>query len=124
MKTVVLQSDNEFDLNLLLSFAQRLGIFFLESKAQIPLEELTEDNIGEVFKETFKPQTPDTSALYEGLNLSKEIKFYKYDEIPKTYNDSNSQYYKPNFSKAQSSFGALEEDEDESLEDLLNMLTP
>jgi hypothetical protein len=124
MKTIVLQSDSEYDLNLLLGFAQRLGIHFFEMKATVSLGEIAQINNPEGLSEAIESDIPDTSTLYEGLNLSKEVKFYRYDELPKEYDQNQLKPYTPNYSIAQLAFGALEDDEDESLEDLLNMLTP
>ncbi|MDX2303310.1 MAG: hypothetical protein NW226_10940 [Microscillaceae bacterium] len=122
MKTIILQSNNEPDLTLLLQLAERLGIRFFEAKKDIVLEEIADAET--LDREEFLSAVPDSSALYEGLNLPAEPKFYKLEEMPTTYEKLKSRYYIPDFSLAKSAFGAWENDEDETLEDLLNMLTP
>lgn len=124
MKTIILQSNNEPDLTLLLQLAERLGIRFFEAKKDIVLEEIADAET--LDREEFLSAVPDSSALYEGLNLPAEPKFYKLEEMPATYEKSSPKNYsQKGLSDALDEVGgAWEDDEDETLEDLLNMLTP
>jgi hypothetical protein len=63
---------------------------------------------------------PDTLGLYDGLALSATVNSTSVHKIPEKVS-----YTPPSadFTRAEAAFGAWEEDE-ESLEELLNMLTP
>ncbi len=107
MKTIILQSDNNTDLDLLIALAHRLGVY-CSVASPIPL--------------TAEEEEDDLDILLEGLGLEDElvgISLDDFEDLP-LYNTA----YIPDFTNAQKYFGAWEDDEDETLEELLNMLTP
>ena len=100
MRTIILQSINHQDLDLILSLANRLGISYQEKRDDID------------------HQLNDTSFLYQNLGLKTQTEV-------STLEDLTQKELKPlnksNFSLAKSSFGAWEND-DETLDELLDLL--
>ncbi len=112
-KILTIQSDNEADLALIRQIAQRLGLSYQETKVEngaIPSEAVA---------------TEPTASLLDGLNLPQHSKSMRYEDIPQKVNLEKYQTYEPQplFEVLEEYGGAWEED-DESLEDLLNLLTP
>jgi len=107
MKTIILQSENEKDINKLMSLANRLGVFVSLPPTPKDLEDEPAGN---------------TDTLYEGLGLDGELKTISLEEFENQplYNEK----YVPDTENAQMYFGAWADDENETLEELLNMLTP
>lgn len=105
MRTIILQSSNIQDLNLLLSMANRLGILYKEIEEEKKLESYEDEE--------------DNSFLLEGLGLEKTISSISYDDLEK---ETLPSPYKPNLEAAIPYFGSLEDDKDETIEELLEML--
>jgi hypothetical protein len=125
MKTLLLQSDNPLDLRLVLDLAKRLGMRYTEID-QAPNLENTSINESQVEDEQTNDDlledVLDTSALYEGLHLAEEIKLISMTDLEKATDLLLTKNYIPDFESAKQAFGAWEDDESETLEDLLNML--
>ena len=120
MKTLLLQSDNPLDLRLVLDLAKRLGMHYAEIDKDLALETFP---INEPENNPLENDILDTSALYEGLHLAEEIKVISIEDLEKTSDLILTKSYIPDFENAKQVFGAWEDDESETLEDLLNMLT-
>ncbi|NJL12405.1 MAG: hypothetical protein HC913_05010 [Microscillaceae bacterium] len=123
MKTILLQSEALKDIELLLAFAQRLGIQCFEVDDNLDLSAAN--------PLTHAPSTQaevsDSSLLYAGLGLNEEISVNDYgtfinkSQVPSTAGNFNAK----GLSEALSEVGgAWENDKEETLEDILNMLTP
>ena len=123
MKTIILQSEDTLDLRLILDLVKRLGIQYVETDEELDVEDLvsSEPNASLLDDE----QSLDTSALYEGLGLDNEIKVTTIDTLQDISNDDLLETkYTPDPESAKKVYGAWEDDDSETLEDLLNMLTP
>lgn len=123
MKTLLLQSDNPLDLRLVLDLAKRLGMRYTETEQDLGIEIFTPTEHVLEQEDDLLDEGIDTSALYEGLNLSTEIKIITLNDLEKNNDLLLSSKYTPDFESAKEVFGAWEEDENETLEELLNMLT-
>lgn len=115
MRTFILEASDEKDLELLLIMASRLNIAYkeIETSSQV-------NSINEIYDEEYNEiETQENNFLLEGLGLEKTT-------IPITYEELESKTlpspYLPNLEKAIPFFGLLEDDESETLEELLNML--
>ena len=110
MRTIVFKSNEEQDIKLLIALANRLGILY---------QEIEQENSE---KEEFIDS--DTSLLYEGLELDDSPIIMSYDEYEKT--DKSIEFSEQNTDRelAKNSFGALENDNEQTVEELLNMLSP
>jgi hypothetical protein len=104
MKTIILQSNNETDINLLIELASRLGVQWTD------------------YPEKNDAEFEFTDVLYEGLGMKEEISMRSLEDFENLplYDDE----YVPNVVQAQQYFGAWANDDNETLEELLNMLTP
>ncbi len=114
-KTLTIQSNNEADLALIRQLAERLGLRYQETeveKAELPSSE-----------EEAEEENEPIASLLDGLNLPKHSKPMRYEDIPEKV-DFQTKLYEPDYHEAKRFFGSWEDDDDESLEDLLNMLTP
>lgn len=109
MRTIVFKSNEEQDIKLLIALANRLGILYQEIK-----QENSE-------KEEFIHS--DTSLLYEDLELDSSPIIMSYEEYEKTNQNIEISEQKTDRELAKTSFGALEDDDEQTLEELLNMLT-
>ncbi len=105
MRTIILQSSNGQDINLLLSMASRLGILYKE--------------IDQIEKVNKYEDVEDTSFLYEGLELEETVSTLSYEELEKEILPSP---YTANLETAIPYFGSLEDDKQETIEELLEML--
>jgi hypothetical protein len=137
MKTIILQSNNEADLKIIADLLNRLNIYFVQTSKPIAISDWAVSDEEQAYldmlyaddepdsDEQSEEEATDNTALYEGLGLEKEIKFTSLEAL-KNRPDSAllASKYEPNFPRAKDFFGAWEEDEDETLEELLNMLTP
>lgn len=65
----------------------------------------------------------DTSLLYEDLDLDNSPVIMSYEEYEKTYTQLEISEQKTDRELAKTSFGALENDTEQTLEEILNMLT-
>ncbi len=106
MRTIILQSSNGQDINLLLSMASRLGILYKEIDEKHELEKYED--------------VEDTSFLYEGLGLEETVSTISYEELEK---ETLPSPYVANLETAIPYFGSLEDDENETIEELLEMLS-
>ncbi|WP_338815060.1 hypothetical protein V9L05_08025 [Bernardetia sp. Wsw4-3y2] len=108
MRTIILQSANGQDINLLLSMASRLGILYreIEEKQEIENIENSED-------------LENTNLLFEGLGLEETVSTISYDELEK---ETLPSPYVANLETAIPYFGSLEDDKNETIEELLEML--
>ena len=109
MRTIILQSSNQQDINLLLSMASRLGILYKEIEAVEEKEKI--DTIEDL---------EDISFLYEGLGLEETVSAISYDELEK---ETLPSPYTANLAEAIPYFGSLDNDENETIEELLEMLS-
>ncbi len=91
----------------MIALANRLGVLY---------QEIEQENYE---KEEFI--NFDTSLLYDGLELEDSSIIMSYDEYEKE--DENIEISKQNIDRelAKTSFGALEDDNEQTLEELLNM---
>ena len=105
MRTIILQSSNIQDLNLLLSMASRLDILYNEVEEDKKLESYEDEE--------------DTNLLFEGLGLEKTIVSVSYNDLEK---ETLPSPYKPSLENAIPYFGSLEEDKAETIEELLETL--
>ena len=108
MRTIILQSSNQQDINLLLSMASRLGILYKEIEA---VEEKEKTDTLDV---------EDINFLYEGLGLEETVSAISYDELEK---ETLPSPYTANLAEAIPYFGSLDNDENETIEELLEMLS-
>ncbi len=108
MKTIILQSDNNTDLDLLIALAHRLGVS-CSVASPIPL--------------TAKEEVDDLDILLEGLGLEDELTFTSYEEFSEELFINTPANAHILYEALQEVGGAWEDDEDETLEELLNMLT-
>ncbi|WP_338762215.1 hypothetical protein WAF17_17155 [Bernardetia sp. ABR2-2B] len=106
MRTIVFKSNEEQDIKLLIALANRLGILYQEIE-----QESSE-------KEEFV--NSDTSLLYQDLELEVSPIIMSYDEYEKA--DKSIEISEQNIDRelAKTSFGALEDDNEQTLEELLN----
>ncbi len=121
MKTILLQTEALDNLELLIAFAQRLGIQCFEANDSLDLSAAT--------PLTHEPSTQaeasDSSLLYAGLGLDEEVVVYDLQALQMSEEDDlYNTSYDDDFDNAKKYFGAWKDDEEETLEDLLNMLTP
>lgn len=114
MKTLILQSENESDISLLMDLARRLGVQFFESQETETI----------VPTENTSVELPNSSILLEGLGLEKEVKAVSWEEFQNDKSLPYDENYIPDIQNAQKYFGAWQDDDSETLEELLNMLTP
>lgn len=107
MQTFILQSENSEDLALLLHLAERLSIRYYETDNQV-----------------FDAEIPDTSALYEGLELKKEANILNFNDFSKYFDKSSFKDYEATslFTTLEEVGGSWEDDKEETLEELLNLL--
>ncbi len=119
MRTFILQSSNEQDLELLLIMASRLGVVCKEIEKSSQVNSLNEidDTNNEI--ENFINKNEESTFLLEGLGLEKTVIPILYDDLEK---ETLPSPHSPNLEKAISYFGSLEDDENETLEELLNLL--
>jgi hypothetical protein len=109
MRTIVFKSNEEQDIKLLIALANRLGILYQEIEQEnSKIEEYIDS---------------DTSLLYEDLDLDDSPIIMSYDEYEKTDIQLEISEQKIDRELAKTSFGALENDNQQTLEELLNMLT-
>ncbi|WP_154657234.1 hypothetical protein [Hugenholtzia roseola] len=117
MKAIILQSENEADLSLLVALANRLGVscqvFVPEEQAQsAPSPHLEAD-------------TYNSDALFEGLGLDEEITPITFEEFCREPLSLDTTPNATNISEVLKQVGgAWEDDDEETLEQLLNQLTP
>ncbi len=137
MKTIILKSEDTLDLRLILDLVKRLGIEYIETEQELDLEDLTtsETDASLYENEESEEDSPftygengiqDTSILYEGLGLKEGIGIVKYEDLNEKPNLTSLDDYssKGLFDVLEELGGVWEDDENETLEDLLNMLTP
>ncbi len=123
MKTIIFQTDAQSDLDLLIAFAQRLGIQCFEADPELDIAAATPITT----HHHTAAEMPDSSALYEGLGLDEEVQVCDYDtftkenKYPEIVHNFNAVALANTLSEVG---GAWEDDDEETLEDLLNMLTP
>ncbi|AFM03575.1 hypothetical protein Fleli_1137 [Bernardetia litoralis DSM 6794] len=115
MRTFILESSNEKDLELLLIMASRLNIAYKE------IETSSQANtINKIYDEEYnKIEKEENNFLLEGLGLDKSTIPITYEELE---NETLPSPYLPNLEKAIPFFGLLEDDKSETLEELLNLL--
>lgn len=119
MRTFILQSSNEQDLELLLIMASRLGVVCKEIEKSSQVNFLNEiDNINNE-TENFENEDEESNFLLDGLGLEKTVIPILYDDLEK---ETLHSPHSPNLEKAISYFGSLEDDENETLEELLKLL--
>ena len=111
-------------MELLLRFAERLGIHFLETdNPEDPntISNGTEQQQGDDDVIYDESGIPDTGTLYEGLGFDGEIERYQINEVTGEFDKISLEDYKPKrlFDTLQEIEGIWEEDESETLEDLL-----
>jgi hypothetical protein len=120
MKTIILQTDAQSDLDLLIAFAQRLGIQCFEADSDLDIAASTP-----ITTHHTATEVPDSSALYEGLGLDEEVEVYDLLDLQVSGEDDlYSTSYEDDFENAKKYFGVWKDDQEETLEDLLDMLTP
>jgi hypothetical protein len=137
MKTIILKSEDTLDLRLILDLVKRLGIEYIETEQELDLEDLTtsETDASLYENEESEEDSPftygengiqDTSILYESLGLKEGIGIVKYEDLNEKPNLTSLDDYssKGLFDVLEELGGVWEDDENETLEDLLNMLTP
>jgi len=110
MRTIVFKSNQEQDIKLLIALANRLGILY---------QEIEQENSKE-----YEFINSDTSLLYEDLDLDNSPIIMSYEEYEKIDTRIDISEQKTDRELAKTSFGALENDNEQTLEELLNMLTP
>jgi PHD/YefM family antitoxin component YafN of YafNO toxin-antitoxin module len=110
MRTIVFKSNEEQDIKLLIALANRLGILYQEiEQKNSEIEEFIDS---------------DTSLLYEDLDLNSSPIIMSYEDYEKIDIQLEISEQKTDRELAKTSFGALEDDNEQTLEELLNMLTP
>jgi hypothetical protein len=109
MRTIVFKSNQEQDIKLLIALANRLGILYQEIEQKNSEKEEYIDS--------------DTSLLYEELDLEDSPIIMGYEEYEKIDTHIDISEQKTDRELAKTSFGALADDNEQTLEELLNMLT-
>jgi len=107
--TILLKPNNSADFNLIVDLAKRLKIDYLEVTPDETTIESKLKNNG--------------SLLFEGLNIKKNITTFQFDNMPEktTPKDLNT-YNTSGFLNAINEVGGAWEKEEESLEEILEML--
>jgi hypothetical protein len=132
MKTLVLQSGNPADLKLVIDLAQRLGMHCQEIDREFAWEDFTntkiaEDEEAEMDDDVIYDENGivDTSALYKGLKFSKKNEYTTFENLKESPDIDFTNKYNSNglFDSLKIVGGAWENDNTETLEDLLNLLT-
>lgn len=127
MKTLLLQSDNPLDFRLILDLAKRLGMHYTEIDQDLSLEKFTPTQISTEDKQSLDAleEDIDTRALYEGLNLNDNPTQINYASLKEKPDSNIFESYTPTslFDALNEVGGAWEDDQSETLEELLNMLT-
>ncbi|MCC5945972.1 MAG: hypothetical protein JJT94_13655 [Bernardetiaceae bacterium] len=117
MKTVVLQSDNEVDIAFLIELAQRLGV---------ACSIVSSDSEGLAAQHHHDDESDENlETLLEGVGLNKEITAVNYEEFLNSPLKVETLDNTQDISTVLQEVGGIwEDDKSETLEDLLNQLTP
>ncbi|MDX2306417.1 MAG: hypothetical protein NW226_26645 [Microscillaceae bacterium] len=110
-KILIIQTEKEIDLKLILLLVERLGLSYQQTDTQYVDEPRLE-----------KESESHENLLLEGLGLEENLTPMSYENLPDALQDFST-VYQPDYQTAKAYFGVWEQDE-ESLEELLDMLTP